>query len=142
MEHIQWNCPAPIGIAQLDEQHWELHRLLWRLLQTLDTDPDGAVPEFQFIQLAKQTFDHFKSEERSFITLGYPGFVSHQIDHQRILERFRENLNRWNGPGAPPLVDLVEEFGRTTQRHLDTEDNAFAMWLEEKECPGAYRQDH
>ena len=55
MENLQWNCPAPVGIPPFDEQHWELHRQLWRLIRTLETDPNGALPEYRFVQLTEQT---------------------------------------------------------------------------------------
>jgi len=137
MGQIEWNFPMPMGIPSLDTQHWELHRLLWRLMRALEIDPTGPLPKYRLIRLLEQTFEHFKTEEKYFQNLGYPDLVAHQIDHKRILEESRKNLIRWDSPGAPPLVDLVQEFGETIQGHLEKWDQAFATWLETVYCLGA-----
>jgi hemerythrin len=126
------NCPASVGIAWLDEQHLELHRLLWGVLKILETDPSGALAGDRFIQLADQTSEHYRTEEGFLQTMGYPDLVAHRLDHERILERFKENLAQWNDQGAPPLVDIVEAFSESTQSHLKTVDRAFVEWLEEQ----------
>jgi hemerythrin-like metal-binding protein len=132
MGSIQWNCPMPIGVAQLDEQHWGLHRHLWRLLRTLETVPFGALPEYRFIQLYEKTFEHFRTEEAFLQTIGYPDLVAHRFAHEKILDGFREGMSRWNAPSTPSLAELVEDFGKMTQHHYDEADCAFATWLEEK----------
>lgn len=132
MRTVQRHAPAPVGVAKLDEQHVELDKLLGRLIETLESDPGGALPEFRFVQLAEQTYAHFRAEEDYLRTMGYPDLGKHRMDHQKILECFRRNLIRWNAPDAPPLAELVEEFAESTLRHMDQADRAFARWLEER----------
>jgi hemerythrin len=106
----------------------------------LETDPKGSLSEYRFVQLVNQTTEHFRTEEGFLETMGYPDFATHRLDHDRILERFRGEMVRWHTPSAPPLVDLVEEFAESTQRHLKIVDGAFVEWFEDqpgKSFPGA-----
>jgi hemerythrin len=140
MIDILRNCPPPVGVDLLDGQHLELHRLLWGLMRTLETDPKGFLSEYRFIQFVDQTTEHFRTEEEFLQAMGYPDFAAHRLDHDRILERFKNNLARWNAQNAPPLAEIVEEFVESTQGHLKTVDRAFVEWLEEqpgKSFPGA-----
>lgn len=132
MAHTKWNCPEPFGISQIDEQNAELDRLLRRLVGTLATDPGGALPEYRLAQLVEQTWEHFRTEEAFLLSVGYPGLEAHRADHGRIILKVRENLLRLEGPGAPPLIDLVEEFTQLTLAHLETLDKAFIEWLENR----------
>jgi len=132
MGSVPRHMPLPVGILLLDEQHAELDQLLCRLLETLSVDPGGALSEFRFVQLAEQTGAHFRAEEDCLRKLEYPDLALHRVDHQKILERTRMSLIRWNAPDAPPLVDLVNEFAQSTQRHLLSADHAFARWLQEQ----------
>jgi hemerythrin len=132
MAQAKWNCPETIGIPKIDEQNAELDRLLRRLVGTLATDPDGALPEYRLAQLVEQTSEHFMTEEAFLLSVAYPGLAAHRADHERIIVRLRENLLRLEAPGAPPLVDLVEEFTQLTIVHLETLDKAFSEWLEKK----------
>jgi hemerythrin len=125
---------APLGVLQLDQQHRDLLRLLQRLERTLEADPGGALPEYRFVQLAEETSAHFQAEEAFLQAVRYPHLAGHRADHDRILEGFRKSLARWDAPGAPLLVDLVREFAQAAQAHLETEDQALALWL--AEAPG------
>ena len=132
MGHVQWELPALVGIREIDQQHREWHGLLLKLFGTLATDPNGALSEFRFIRLVELTVDQFKAEEECLLSLGYPDLAGHHLEHEAVLRGTRENLVRWNAPGAPPLIDLVEDFAETNQRHMDTSDRAFALWLEQQ----------
>ncbi len=130
MIDILRNCPPPVGVDLLDGQHLELHRLLWGLVRTLETDPKGPLAEYRFIQLVDQTTEHFRTEEEFMGTMKYPDFVTHRLEHDRILERFKGDMARWHASNAPPLVDMVEEFAELNQSHLKMADQAFSRWLE------------
>jgi hemerythrin-like metal-binding protein len=132
MAHTKWNCPEPIGFSKIDEQNAELDRLLRRLVGTLASDPGGALPEYRLAQLVEQTWEHFRTEEAFLQSVGYPELAAHQADHERIILKLRENLLRLEAPGAPPLTDLVEEFTGLTIAHLDTMDQAFIVWLQNR----------
>ena len=132
MAHTKWNCPEPIGISKINEQNAELDRLLRRLVGTLTTDPGGALPEYRLAQLVEQTSEHFRTEEAFLLSVDYPDLAAHRSDHERIILKLKENLLRLEAPGAPPLVDLVEEFTQLTIAHLETLAKAFGVWLEKK----------
>jgi hemerythrin-like metal-binding protein len=134
------NCPAPVGIDRLDEQRLELHRQLWGLLNILEKNPSGAIPENRFIQFADQTTEHYRTEEEFMQTMGFPDLASHRIEHERIVRRFKENMMRWNAPNSPSLVALVGEFAESTLKHSKMMDFAFVKWLGERagrSFPGA-----
>jgi len=132
MAHPKWNFPDPIGIAKIEEQNAELDRLLRRLVGTLATDPAGALPEYRLAQLVEQTSEHFRTEEAFLLAVGYPGLAAHRADHERIIQKVRDNLLRLEAPGAPPLADLVEEFSQLTFGHLEAMDEAFIRWLKNR----------
>jgi len=135
------NCPALVGVTRLDDQHQEMHRLLWGLLKTLETYPSGSQPEYRFIQFSDQTAEHFRTEEEFLETMGYPDLASHRIEHERILERLKEHMARWHTPSALPLIDLAEKFVASTQSHWKTVDRAYVEWLEGQAAISILRSD-
>jgi len=137
MGHVQWELPALVGIREIDQQHREWHGLLLKLFGTLATDANGALSEFRFIRLVELTVEQFKAEEECLQSLGYPDLANHHLEHEAVLRDTRESLVRWDAPDAPPLIDLVEDFAESNQHHMDTSDQAFAHWLEQKEARSA-----
>jgi hypothetical protein len=129
MASTDWKGPEPIAIAQLGEQQAELDRLLRRLVGTLAIDPGGALPAYRLGQLVEQTSQHFEAEEAFLLAMGYPDLLQHRAEHERIVQRLREELLRLEAPEAPPLAGLVAEYTQLTAAHREMADRAFTAWL-------------
>jgi len=127
---FQWDCPASVGVARLDEQHRVLHRLIMSLIGALEADPGDSGTEDRFLEVFERAVEHFKTEEDYLEARGYPGLVPHRFEHELLLDWFRDQIVARPAPNARPLILLVKEVAEIIQRHHETVDKAYAEWLE------------
>jgi len=126
---FQWDCPASVGVARLDEQHRVLHRLIMSLIGTLEAHPGDSGAEERFLEVFEHAVEHFKTEEDYLEALGYPDLVPHRFEHELLLDWFRDQMVQRPSPNARPLILLMKEVGEIIQRHHATVDKAYADWL-------------
>jgi hemerythrin len=127
---FKWDSPRTVGVAQLDEQHRLLHRLIMGLIRTLETAPGDPEAEKSFIRIFETAVVHFKTEEDYLEAQGYPDLQPHRLEHELILDWFRDQTAQRDRPKATPLMGLVKGIGEIIQDHQATVDHAYAAWLE------------
>ncbi len=130
MADFQWDCPASVGVARLDQEHRRLHRLIMGLVRSLERNARAPRGEDRFLELFEQTVKHFKTEEDYLEARGYPELAPHRFEHELLLDWFRDQLVLRNTQGARPLLLLVQEIAEIIQGHHQTIDRAYALWLE------------
>lgn len=134
MAEFQWDCPASVGVGRLDEEHRQLHHLITGLLKTLETSPGAARGEARFMEIFERVVAHFKTEEDYLEAQGFPGLAPHRFEHELLLDWFRDQLVLRGSTGARPLILLVREIAEIIQRHHQTVDRAYAVWLKDPEA--------
>jgi hemerythrin-like metal-binding protein len=132
MEDFQWESPEQVGVARLDEQHLQLHRLATGLIGDLEADPADPGAEARFVELFHFTVEHFKTEEDYLEAQGYPGLVPHRFEHELLLDWTRETLARRGVATAPPLLEAARQFAEIIRHHQEVEDRTYATWLKDR----------
>jgi hemerythrin-like metal-binding protein len=133
VDAFKWDCPQLVGVAPLDEQHRLIHKLIMGLLGALETGPAGPEAEKAFIRIFESTVVHFRTEEDYLEAQGYPELVSHQFEHELLLDWFRDQMaQREPQHPPPPLAQRVQEIAGIIQAHQATVDQDYAAWLRQR----------
>jgi hemerythrin-like metal-binding protein len=98
MTAIDWNDTYSVGVAELDEQHKGLLKILNDLSEA-NRGPSGTSVFFKTLNdLTQYAQNHFATEERYMEKHGYPGLEEQQKDHESFVEKvFLFNEQREKG---------------------------------------------
>lgn len=87
-QQLEWNARFNIGIAEVDQQHYELFSKLSALLQCVERGYSGTEAGEILTFLEDYVLRHFKTEEAFMAESGYP-FLHHQKEqHARFMKTF------------------------------------------------------
>lgn len=131
MAYMQWTPSLGVGVAELDEDH----KLLIRLIGSLE-DAVGYAREEQAIRtvldtLIEYTVHHFAREEKVMAASGYPDLERHRAEHRELTARVKEVQRRVHGGGASALGPEVMEFLKEwLTNHILKEDMAYRPYAE------------
>jgi hemerythrin len=128
-----WQQGLAIGDAELDRHHQELFDRLAVLIKAIvagDRKEVGRLIEF----LGEYVTDHFGSEERRMLELGYPEFAAHKAEHDRFMQqylRYAVELER-NGPTLLVGMRVENWISDWLRNHIAQADKALGGWLAER----------
>ncbi len=127
MSLIEWQPRLSVGVAEFDEDHQTLIRLinqLWDANQERRTTVLGGILE----ELARYVSYHFRREEDLFANWGFPGAADHHRSHQRLEEQVAELGERYRR--EPVIANDVFEFLRDWLiRHILGDDMVYASYF-------------
>ncbi len=98
---LDWNETFSIGEPLLDAQHREL----FKIINELPEDGDRAKARTCLMRLFRYAREHFASEEKYMLAVGYPARLEHLVHHDQ----------------------LIEELGKFTQEPLGSADADLAF---------------
>jgi hemerythrin-like metal-binding protein len=113
MAPIEWKPAYSVGVADVDHEHRELIGLV---NATAGAILEGAPPEAVercFGDLLRAIGAHFALEERFMREAGYDRLAQHKADHERLLDRLRDIMDRADQDRdsvAGALVGTLEEW--------------------------------
>lgn len=81
MPIIEWDESMATGVAQIDEQHRELVRLINQLFDAYQAGGDRPALEQVVRRFCDYTLAHFALEEGLMERFGYPGYDKHLGEH-------------------------------------------------------------
>jgi hemerythrin-like metal-binding protein len=113
MSKLAWKDSYSVGVAELDEQHREL----LKLLNTLIEQPAGHAHERSFFTtlnaLVLYAEKHFATEESYMARCEYPDLKNHQEEHVTFTASvfaLRERLERRERDMQSTLVNFVKDW--------------------------------
>ena len=126
-----WASLLEVGIADIDEQHRTLFRLLNELRAAADA-PDATERQTAILaELDEDTRQHFAAEEQLMRDIGFPDIAAHIAEHQRLqreLEDYRAQLLDRKG-----TIDFSAFIKSWLIGHLMTMDREYADYLNSDE---------
>lgn len=82
---IEWTDDLKLGFPAIDNEHREMVGLCNTLLRAINSDASFSTLADFLDHLMLQTRAHFISEEQLLDRHGYPAFVQHKAEHDRLL---------------------------------------------------------
>jgi len=125
-----------VPIQFMHDVHLEEVGMLNELYELLEQDEAGSdVPELEakVDALLAHTVAHFKGEDDKMQEYGFPPYVVHKHEHDRLLEEFASVVQQWKDDGelAPLAEYLRVTIPAWMMDHISTMDyvtaNFFAM---------------
>lgn len=99
MPFIPWSDRFETGIAAVDSEHREIIELINRLHAALmASDSEARVGGFLGDVFANISA-HFALEEKIMRDASYDQFGAHKDDHEALLERIRDIMDKWEDEG-------------------------------------------
>jgi hemerythrin len=134
-ELFPWSEKYHVGIAFADVQHKQLVDIINRLHQALMDGKGRRVMGRILDELIRYTQAHFAAEEKVLESCGYPDFLAHHLEHERlayaVLEFYQKLMSNGTGLTAHAVDFLKDWLG---EEILDA-DMKFAPFLKEKGMP-------
>lgn len=121
MPHIEWNDDLGVGIKEIDEQHFNLVRII-NAVDELENkgqlDRNAGKATYTLLTFAKF---HFRTEQELMEKHGYPGIDEHKKSHSELLDeisRIHEMVERGEQVDFYPVYNFLNKwFNGHTKEH-------------------------
>ena len=122
MSFMEWNRNFELGVAQFDEHHQHLVRLLNMIYGGMSRSASGDVVGNVLNELIDYATYHFDAEEKWMAEREYSGLARHKEEHERFSARVGE-IHRDYRKGSKGLSLEILQFLKTwlTSHILETD---------------------
>lgn len=90
MDAIEWNESYSVGVAELDEQHKGLFKIINTIFESDDLSVNSQTITDLLSKMAKYTTAHFDVEEKYMSECDYPDIASHIRAHDTFRKKVDE----------------------------------------------------
>jgi len=126
-DHLKLNIP------EIDAQHETLIGLVNRLHETMLKEVDKAELDGLLSQLLEHTRMHCSYEEQLMSQYDYPGYQRHKAEHERLIKRLLELIERYqNGEILFSFAVVLELKGWATV-HIEKSDKLLGVFLQDRQ---------
>lgn len=131
LEWLVFSDTHLLGVAEIDEQHRQLVRLVNRLNRAVNGEDDAGEVAALFARLFEATREHFDTEHRYMQQYGYPAMAVHDHEHQRLLDE----LSRMAADAAPGNELLIlQRLKDWLLDHINGADRQLGHYLVRHGC--------
>lgn len=128
---VDWKPAYSLGMAEIDEQHQVLFDIINAMWSNVVNRERGAAVLDTLDELERYTVTHFIAEETFMRSHGYSGFDEHKQQHDRFIERIR-NERLCIEAGGPVSLDMINFLKDWLVNHILVQDKAYAAEFETK----------
>ena len=134
MSVMQWNRKMSVGLAELDDDHKQLIRVINQLgADYQDEDRRQAIRQ-SLVALRRYAEFHFAREEKVMMACAYPQLEEHQGEHRDFVQRILELTRQFDAdPESTAEIvneDLLEFLRDWLSHHIMIEDKAYGPHIE------------
>ncbi len=134
MESTAKNGESSVGVRILDCDHRMLFETIGEI-QAAAANENRRRTSALLLRLAGFTQTHFALDEEMMAATRYPGLARHRRDHQRVIERMKAIVSRYNRGGLPQdresARDSLEILSQLHATHVHDGDLRYGLWLTE-----------
>ncbi|MEO5333689.1 MAG: bacteriohemerythrin [Magnetococcus sp. YQC-5] len=130
---IIWKHHLSVGVADVDDDHKKLIKMINRLFgATLSSQP-GAVLQGVLDELTDYVVRHFAREEDYMLRLGFSDYQAHKEDHHRLIESVGVFTEQILSGVAFNIKDQIEHILRDwLVTHIQVYDKQMGQFLNEQ----------
>lgn len=126
---MEWNDEMSVGVAELDDDHKQLIRVINQLGADYDDAARRNAVRQSLVALQRYAEFHFAREEKVMAVCGYPALQAHKKEHGDFIQRIRD-LNRRFDADPARSAEVVNEALLTflqdwLKHHILIEDQAY-----------------
>ena len=125
-EWVKFRESHHVGINDIDQQHYNLSRIMNRLnAAILYQNPKVDILKI-FNKLIEETVKHFETEERYMSLYSYPKRALHLKQHVHLLSVAKYMLERLSVNDETPQLDTIKDW---LLKHIEYSDKPLAEYL-------------
>lgn len=121
-----WDEKLATGIAEIDQDHKRLIKLINDLYEAMQDGTGGALLLPIFSALKHYTETHFQREEGFMASCNAPGQDKHLLEHQRMVAKLADLENRHRQGEAAISLQTLTFLRDWLQNHICVIDKAMA----------------
>ncbi|WP_018608497.1 bacteriohemerythrin [Uliginosibacterium gangwonense] len=126
---FKWSDDYTVGVAEIDEQHKELVRLLNDLHQAIHERHGSDASRKILNELAEYTRVHFAVEESLMRITHYPDFENHKKIHEALIQQVVELQNKLDSGTAKISFELLHFLKQWLMHHIVESDKLFGAFF-------------
>jgi len=126
---FKWSDDYTVGVAEIDEQHKELVRLLNDLHQAIHERHGSDASRKILNELAEYTRVHFAVEESLMRITHYPDFENHKKIHESLIQQVVELQNKLDSGTAKISFELLHFLKQWLMHHIVESDKLFGAFF-------------
>ncbi|HIJ79835.1 MAG: bacteriohemerythrin [Desulfobulbaceae bacterium] len=129
---INWHERYSVNIAEIDEQHKQLIKMINELHDAMmaKKGKDALLPILN--QLASYCIKHFSIEEKMMQQHDYPDFADHQAKHQKMTAKVKALINDVQTGKSSVTIDVMNFLKSWLDKHIMGTDQQYAPFLNSK----------
>ncbi|MCK9239148.1 bacteriohemerythrin [Desulfocurvus sp.] len=125
-EFVTWTPAMSVGVANIDEQHRHLVRMINHLYAAVRGDSSEAVIRELFDGLKKYVQLHFTTEERLLKGIGYDEYDAHVARHRQLAAEAAELERRWRTAGPAVGMEVLAFLKDWLVNHIQKVDKRYS----------------
>jgi hemerythrin-like metal-binding protein len=115
-----------IGVAEIDEQHRQLVRMVNDINYEISSNADDAPVTARFDQLIQFVIQHFQTEHRFMVAHQYPDTLAHDLEHAQLTVELRLIVQKRGREGDLLVLQNIKDW---LLRHIQSTDKALGHFL-------------
>jgi hemerythrin len=129
MAFIDWNENFSVNIAEFDEEHKKIVRMLNSLHETISGGKNKEI----LTSILKETFEyaiiHLRYEEKLMLQYNYPQYKEHRVAHEAFVKKAAEfrNLNAQGLLQSQHLSTMLRDWLINHICGMDKKSSAFLL---------------
>jgi hemerythrin-like metal-binding protein len=131
-ELVPWSDTLKVGIAQFDEDHKVLVRLINKLYAGMTTGKGRNTLGSILDELIAYTAEHFKREETLFKQHGYPDAAAHKAKHDKLVAKVLAFQRAFREEGEHITFELMNSLRDWLVRHIMGTDREYTAFFNDK----------
>lgn len=132
MSGLAWSHACVVGVQAMDDQHGILMETVNELRVQLLHGAAREKVSAQLERLIEFTGMHFNCEESLLERHGYPDLTAHCAEHQQLMNKIRQSLDRVQHGHDGDLQPLINSLHYWYLDHVENQDRNYGEWLNAK----------
>lgn len=134
MAFMEWNPTFSVGIAQFDEEHKRLVKMLNDLHAAMLKGKGSEVLGAILDGLISYTKTHFANEEKYMVQHQYPDYRAHKAEHDALARKVLavQAQFKQGGKGATLSMDVLNFLSDWLVKHIMGSDRKYQPFLSAK----------
>jgi hemerythrin-like metal-binding protein len=131
MKFIEFNDEASCIFREIDNQHIRMINIANDLYDAiLISDRENILKQFDELILDLEA--HFEYEENLMKETKFQGYISHKLEHDRVLKHYRDDAVAYRNGKINFGTENMKSFKTWFYNHLDFNDRKLGKFLAEK----------
>lgn len=135
MPILEWNEDMSVGLAELDDDHKQLIRVINQLGADYDDQARQSAVRQSLFALLRYAEFHFAREEGVMTACNYPGIEEHKKEHRDFVSKIRDLNRRFDADPEKSAeivnADLLRFLQDWLSHHILVEDMAYRPYAED-----------